>query len=100
MGISSPIHHQPALLPMIMHQMQCTMWMWNYRARGRNVLSDTYTIEQLQKILKLSDRTILRLLKDGKRTGLKVASDWRFQESHINAYSQAQRQEVGRERLL
>jgi excisionase family DNA binding protein len=64
------------------------------------VLSEIYTIEQLQKILKLSERTILRLLKDGKLTGFKVGREWRFQESDINAYIQAQRQEVERERLL
>jgi excisionase family DNA binding protein len=74
--------------------------MLSYRARERNVLSEIYTIEQLQKILKLSERTILRLLKEGKLTGFKAGREWRFQESDINAYIQAQRQEAERERLL
>lgn len=63
------------------------------------MLAETYTLEQLQKILKLSDRTILRLLKDGKLTGFKAGREWRFQESDINAYIQAQRQEAEKERL-
>jgi len=63
------------------------------------MLAETYTIEQLQKILKLSERTILRLLKDGKLTGFKAGRGWRFQESDINAYIQAQRIEAEKERL-
>ena len=64
------------------------------------MLAETYTIEQLQKILKLSERTILRLLKNGKLTGFKAGREWRFQESDINGYIQAQRQEAEKERLL
>jgi excisionase family DNA binding protein len=64
------------------------------------VLAEIYTIEQIQKILKLSERTILRLLKEGKLTGFKAGREWRFQESDINAYIQAQRQDAERERLL
>lgn len=64
------------------------------------MLTEIYTIEQLQKILKLSERTILRLLKEGKLTGFKAGREWRFQESDINAYIQAQRQDAERERLL
>ena len=64
------------------------------------MLAETYTIEQLQKILKLSERTILRLLKNGKLTGFKAGREWRFQESDINAYIQAQRQEAEKERPL
>ena len=64
------------------------------------MLAEIYTIEQLQKILKLSERTILRLLKNGKLTGFKAGREWRFQESDINAYIQAQRQEAEKERLL
>lgn len=63
------------------------------------MLAETYTIEQLQKILKLSDRTIFRLLKNGKLTGFKIGREWRFQESDINAYIQAQRLEAEKERL-
>ena len=64
------------------------------------MLAEIYTIEQLQKILKPSERTILRLLKEGKLTGFKAGREWRFQESDINAYIQAQRQDAERERLL
>jgi excisionase family DNA binding protein len=74
--------------------------MLSYRAKEINVLAELYTIEQLQKILKLSERTILRLLKDGKLIGFKAGREWRFQESDINAYIQARRQEAERERLL
>ena len=76
------------------------MWMLICRVKGKNVLDEVYTLEQLQKILKLSERTILRLLKEGKLTGFKAGREWRFQESDINAYIQAQRQEAERERLL
>ena len=68
--------------------------------KEKGVLAEIYTIEQLQKILKLSERTILRLLKNGKLTGFKAGREWRFQESDINAYIQAQRQEAEKERLL
>lgn len=57
------------------------------------MIAETYTIDHLQKILKLSDRTIFRLLKDGKLTGFKIGREWRFQESDIQAYIQAQREE-------
>lgn len=63
------------------------------------MLTEIYTIEQLQQILKLSDRTIFRLLKEGKLSGFKVGREWRFQESDINAYIQAQREEAQRARL-
>jgi excisionase family DNA binding protein len=71
-----------------------------YHAKAKNVLTEIYTIEQLQKILKLSERTILRLLKEGKLTSFKAGREWRFQESDINAYIQAQRHDAERERLL
>jgi excisionase family DNA binding protein len=74
--------------------------MLNCSPEEKSVLAETYTIEQLQKILKLSERTILRLLKNGKLTGFKAGREWRFQESDINAYIQAQRQEAEKERLL
>ena len=74
--------------------------MLSCRVKEKNVLDEVYTLEQLQKILKLSERTILRLLKEGKLTGFKAGREWRFQESDINAYIQAQRQEAERERLL
>ena len=64
------------------------------------MLAEVYNLEQLQKILKLSERTILRLLKDGKLTGFKAGREWRFQESDIEAYIQAQRQEAEKERFL
>ncbi len=63
------------------------------------MLTEIYTIEQLQQILKLSDRTIFRLLKEGKLSGFKLGREWRFQESDINAYIQAQREEAQRARL-
>jgi hypothetical protein len=40
------------------------------------------------------------LLKNGKLTGFKAGREWRFQESDINAYIQAQRQEAEKERHL
>ena len=63
------------------------------------MLTEIYTIEQLQQILKLSDRTIFRLLKEGKLSGFKLGREWRFQESDINAYIQAQREEAQRARF-
>ncbi len=63
------------------------------------MLTEIYTIEQLQQILKLSDRTIFRLLKEGKLSGFKLGREWRFQKSDINAYIQAQREEAQRARL-
>jgi excisionase family DNA binding protein len=63
------------------------------------MLTEIYTLEQLQQILKLSDRTIFRLLKEGKLSGFKVGREWRFQESDINAYIQAQREEAQKARL-
>jgi excisionase family DNA binding protein len=64
------------------------------------MIAETYTIDQLQSILKLSERTIFRLLKEGKLKGFKIGREWRFQESDIDAYIQACRQAAENKWLL
>lgn len=51
-------------------------------------------IKQLRDILRLSERTIFRLIKSGELSGFKVGREWRFEASDINAYIDRQRKKV------
>jgi excisionase family DNA binding protein len=48
-------------------------------------------VKQVEKKLMLSERTIFRLIKSGDLKGFKVGREWRFEESDIDAYIQAQK---------
>lgn len=57
-----------------------------------------YMIDEVAVMLGISERTIFRLIKDGKLKGFKAGREWRFDESDIDAYIQAQREEAERNR--
>lgn len=51
-------------------------------------------IRQVQNILKLSERTVFRLIKSGELKGFKAGSKWRFATSDIEDYINRQRQKA------
>lgn len=55
-------------------------------------MSELLDIRQVQNILKLSERTVFRLIKSGELRGFKAGSKWRFEMSDIQAYINRQRQ--------
>jgi excisionase family DNA binding protein len=44
------------------------------------------TLRQVAEWLQVSDRTVHRLLADGKLQGLKVGRQWRFTETEVRNY--------------
>lgn len=56
------------------------------------------TVKQVENRLKLSERTIFRLIKSGELHGFKVGREWRFEESDIEDYITRQRREAERQR--
>lgn len=51
-------------------------------------------IKQVQDRLKVSERTIFRLIKKGELKGFKVGREWRFEESDIAEFIARQRREA------
>jgi excisionase family DNA binding protein len=45
-----------------------------------------FTLEQVAKMLNVSERTIMRQIKAGKLKGFKVGKSWRFREDAIDVY--------------
>jgi excisionase family DNA binding protein len=52
------------------------------------------TVKQVQEILKLSERTVFRLIKNGELKGFKAGRDWRFEQKDIDAYIEHQRKKA------
>ena len=52
------------------------------------------TLKQVQEILRLSERTVLRLLQRKELNGFKVGREWRFEQSDINEYIERQRRKA------
>lgn len=52
------------------------------------------TVKQVQDKLKLSERSVFRLIKSGELKGFKVGREWRFEVSDIEDYIQRQRQKA------
>lgn len=44
------------------------------------------TLRQVAEWLQVSDRTVHRLIADGKLRGVKVGRQWRFEESEVESY--------------
>jgi excisionase family DNA binding protein len=59
-----------------------------------------FDVKQVEKKLMLSERTIFRLIKSGDLKGFKVGREWRFEESDIDAYIQAQKAKTWREATI
>ncbi len=51
-------------------------------------------VKQAQEILRISERTVFRLIKDGELKGFKVGREWRFEPSDIDAYIERQRKKA------
>lgn len=51
-------------------------------------------VKQVQDRLKLSERTVFRLIKTGKLKGFKAGREWRFEESDIEDFIKEQREEA------
>lgn len=45
-----------------------------------------YTLQEVAQILKVSERTLYRWLKDGKLKAHKVGRHWRVKEEDLNAF--------------
>jgi len=48
-------------------------------------------VKQVCEILKLSERTVFRLIKNGELHGFKAGREWRFEPSDIDSYIEKQR---------
>lgn len=51
-------------------------------------------LEQVAKILGVSERTVLRLLDKKEIKGFKVGRAWRFEHSDVEAYVEQQRRKA------
>ncbi len=56
-----------------------------------------FTVKQLQEALDISERTIFRLINDGKLTGFKIGREWRFTQADIDKFIENQRKEAEEE---
>ncbi len=45
-----------------------------------------YTVQEVQKILKISNNTILTMLKDGRLKGFKIGNYWRITDQSLRAF--------------
>lgn len=57
-----------------------------------------FNLEDVQKMLDVSERTILRYLDEGELTGFKVGREWRFEQKDIDAFIDQRRKKTGEER--
>ena len=48
-------------------------------------------VKQVQEQLQLSERTIFRLLQKGELKGFKLGREWRFTQTDIDEFIEAQR---------
>lgn len=55
-------------------------------------MGDLLDIKQVCEKLKLSERTVFRLIKSGELTGFKVGREWRFEDADLLAYIAKQRE--------
>jgi excisionase family DNA binding protein len=51
-------------------------------------------VKQVQDKLKISERTVFRLIKNGELRGFKVGREWRFEPSDIEDYIRRQREKA------
>lgn len=58
--------------------------------------SELLNIKQVKEKLRLSERTVFRLIKTGELKGFKAGREWRFEESDIDAYIKEQREKAAR----
>ncbi len=58
------------------------------------------TIKEVADYLKLTERTLYRLVQEGKIPGFKVGSSWRFKRVDIERWIEAQKEQVLKEQVL
>jgi excisionase family DNA binding protein len=51
-------------------------------------------IKQVQAILRVSERTVFRLIEKGKLHGFKAGREWRFTQADLDKYIEDQRREA------
>ena len=61
---------------------------------GRNVPDDVLTLKEVANYLKVTERTIYRMVADRKIPAFKVGGSWRFRLSEIDAWIKAQSHEI------
>lgn len=55
---------------------------------------EIYNLEDMSKILDVSERTLLSYLSQGTLTGFKVGREWRFTEEDIQLFIARRRKET------
>ena len=59
--------------------------------RIKEILPQTFTVQEVAKHLKVTEITIYRLLKKGEIVGYKVGDSWRIDEKDLKAYIRKQK---------
>jgi len=59
--------------------------------KTRQILSQTFTVQEVAEHLKVTEITIYRLLKKGEIVGYKVGDSWRIDEKDLKAYIRKQK---------
>jgi len=59
--------------------------------RIKEILPQTFTVQEVAKHLKVTEITIYRLLKKGEIIGYKVGDSWRIDEKDLKAYIRKQK---------
>jgi len=59
--------------------------------KTKQILSLTFTVQEVAKHLKVTEITIYRLLKKGEIIGYKVGDAWRIDEKDLKAYIRKQK---------
>lgn len=57
----------------------------------KEILPQTFTVQEVAKHLKVTEITIYRLLKKGEIIGYKVGDSWRIDEKDLKAYIRKQK---------
>ena len=55
---------------------------------------DILTIKEVAEYLKLTERTLYRLVQEGKLPGFKVGNSWRFKQADIDRWIEDQKERV------
>ncbi len=55
-------------------------------AKGTTIPEDILTIREVADYLKVTERTLYRLVKDGELPAFKVGNSWRFRREDISAW--------------
>jgi len=59
--------------------------------KTKQLLPQTFTVQEVAKHLKVTEITIYRLLKKGEIVGYKVGDSWRIDEKDLKSYIKKQK---------